>query len=227
MTVSGGQPLGFARRTTPLLRRLVEQYQQTLPTPQFDSFIAFLRERFERDTALLAAIPPGPARARRLHELVEAEMAKVPRELPVTCARGCSACCHLEVQIAASEGQLLAELMRAGHPVGHRIDMARLAEQAARPDRDAAWMAGVVTANRCIFLDGDEACSIYEDRPATCRKHLVTTPAALCADPHAFPQPVLVPLADVLVSAALSLEEEAPVSIAKSVARALPDDDPV
>jgi hypothetical protein len=223
MTGPAGQPLGFARRTTPLLRRLVEQYQQTLPPDQLASLVAFLRDRFDEASARLAELPAGPLRARRLHQMIEAEMAKLPPELPITCARGCAACCHLEVQISASEGQLLAGRVRAGHV----IDRARLREQASRPDRSEAWMAGVVRANRCVFLDEEDACSVYEERPATCRKHLVTTPAVLCADPNAFPQPVLVPLADVVLSAALSLEEEAPVSIAKSVARALPDDDTI
>jgi hypothetical protein len=218
-----GPPLGFARRTTPLLRLLVEQYRQTLPEAELRSLIDFLRERFEHDTALLAATPAGPARAHLLHQLVDAEMAKLPAELEVTCARGCGACCHLEVQISASEAQLLAERVAAGHP----IDRARLREQASRPDRSDAWQAGVVAANRCVFLDGGDGCSIYHERPATCRKHLVTTPASLCADPRAHPRPVVVPLADVLLSAALSLEDEPPASIARALARALPDDDPI
>ncbi|PYV13431.1 MAG: hypothetical protein DMG07_14545, partial [Acidobacteria bacterium] len=34
----------------------------------------------------------------------------------------------------------------------------------------------------CPFLE-DETCSIYHNRPSACREYLVTTPAALCADP--------------------------------------------
>src|SRR5262249_51654131 len=111
----------------------------------------------------------------------------------------------------------LAELVRAGHP----IDRARLAEQASRPDRSPAWQAGMAPANRCVFLADDASCSIYAERPATCRKHPVSTPAALCARPQAVAPPVLVPLADVLLSAALSLEEDAPASIPKQLARHL------
>jgi len=33
----------------------------------------------------------------------------------------------------------------------------------------------------CIFLEND-ACSIYEHRPAACREYLVTSPAELCQD---------------------------------------------
>jgi Fe-S-cluster containining protein len=34
----------------------------------------------------------------------------------------------------------------------------------------------------CPFLE-DESCSIYADRPLACRQHLVTSPAAWCAEP--------------------------------------------
>src|SRR5439155_2933369 len=36
----------------------------------------------------------------------------------------------------------------------------------------------------CPFLE-DEACSIYADRPITCREYLVTSPAVNCAAPTA------------------------------------------
>ena len=36
----------------------------------------------------------------------------------------------------------------------------------------------------CPFLDLEEgACGIYLDRPASCRQHLVASPAELCRDP--------------------------------------------
>jgi Fe-S-cluster containining protein len=42
----------------------------------------------------------------------------------------------------------------------------------------------------CIFLEND-ACSIYEHRPAACREYLVTSPADLCEDAEKNPVEVL------------------------------------
>lgn len=37
----------------------------------------------------------------------------------------------------------------------------------------------------CIFLDGAERCTIYEDRPSACGTALVYSPATACSDPRA------------------------------------------
>jgi Fe-S-cluster containining protein len=42
----------------------------------------------------------------------------------------------------------------------------------------------------CIFLEND-ACSIYEHRPAACREYLVTSPSELCKDTEKNPVQVL------------------------------------
>jgi hypothetical protein len=84
MSEPGAAAWGFARRFTPLLRLLVEQYERTLPMPEFLSFLDFLRGRFESDTAALRATPAGSARARLLHELLDAEMAQLLGETQIT-----------------------------------------------------------------------------------------------------------------------------------------------
>lgn len=35
----------------------------------------------------------------------------------------------------------------------------------------------------CVFLDAAERCTIYEDRPSVCARHLVSSPAEQCAIP--------------------------------------------
>jgi Fe-S-cluster containining protein len=39
------------------------------------------------------------------------------------------------------------------------------------------------TRRPCVFLDGDERCTVYTDRPAACGIALVYSPAAACSDP--------------------------------------------
>jgi Fe-S-cluster containining protein len=48
----------------------------------------------------------------------------------------------------------------------------------------------------CVFLDGDQRCTIYEDRPSVCGTHLVSSPPAACSDPSATVSKIVGPLQD-------------------------------
>jgi len=74
----------------------------------------------------------------------------------VACGKGCASCCHMNVSITRTEAERIAKAS------GRR-------------------MSDVVTSRRnatdlhvgspCPFLSEGDACSIYEDRPLSCRKH--------------------------------------------------------
>jgi Fe-S-cluster containining protein len=134
---------------------------------------------------------------------------------PVTCAKGCSACCRAQpVPVTPPETYALLRLVeRMDQPRRAEI-LSRFADRAAR--LEAAGIAGTylrrsesltpeqaratVTAYLglglvCPFLEND-ACGIYEDRPFVCRQYLVTSPKELCVNPLELPvQPVPMPLA--------------------------------
>jgi Fe-S-cluster containining protein len=57
---------------------------------------------------------------------------------------------------------------------------------------EAAPSLGLVSP--CVFLDPAERCSIYEDRPSVCGRHLVSSDPALCATPGAEVKAIQVPL---------------------------------
>jgi Fe-S-cluster containining protein len=128
------------------------------------------------------------------------------RGLPVSCRKGCAACCRYLVRISVAEALRIREVV-AGLPEDHRE---RVLSRSAEI-REAAGLAGLTVdlerglvvhrddpgeaarmeglARRylaldlpCPFLD-EGACSIYSDRPASCRQHCVSTPADLCVDP--------------------------------------------
>lgn len=128
---------------------------------------------------------------------------------PVSCAKGCGACCRQLVAISLVEARALAQLVAAmPQPrqdlIRHRFAaaLARLSESGvltrdyADPDLEfplaetpqqrlaAAWFSLQIA---CPFLE-DESCSIYEDRPLVCREHQVTSPAAACS--RLFREPV-------------------------------------
>lgn len=64
--------------------------------------------------------------------------------------------------------------------------------------RDAAARMEAVGADGhvgpCVFLDAAERCTIYDDRPAACGAHLVSSPAERCARPDGEVTAIAAPL---------------------------------
>ena len=88
----------------------------------------------------------------------------------VACERGCSYCCHLRVEIRPHEAFVLAQHVAGKFSVEQRARaMARIEENLSRiahlsPEQHIR--AGIP----CGLLEGG-SCSVYEARPATCRKY--------------------------------------------------------
>jgi Fe-S-cluster containining protein len=118
----------------------------------------------------------------------------------ITCRKGCAACCRTMIPIAEVEAHGLRDLVdRLPEPRRTRIrerfaDALRRLEQTGRLARlraRARWKDADHRENQveyfrlgiaCPFLE-NEACSIYGERPASCREFLVTSPAEKCAMP--------------------------------------------
>jgi Fe-S-cluster containining protein len=121
----------------------------------------------------------------------------------VSCARGCAACCRMLVPVSVPEAFALRDMV-ATLPESRRTSIRHaLAGTAARLEQAGllAQLRQVAETDRpitddmmepvnrayyalklpCPFLE-NEACSIYEDRPAACRELLVTSPADWCQD---------------------------------------------
>jgi Fe-S-cluster containining protein len=125
---------------------------------------------------------------------------------PVSCAKGCSACCRIQpvpitpaeafgllrlveempeprrTQVLSRFDDCAARLRSAGvadaYLEGRRAETAELAQSYARNYLDLHLA--------CPFLE-DDACSIYPHRPLVCREYLVTSPKELCTDPLSLP----------------------------------------
>jgi len=154
-------------------------------------------------------VPAGPTRlrdmlplARALSDAVVGETIKAVEQLgeQVSCKAGCGACCRQLVPISEVEARRLREVVE-GFPEPRRSEVRarfaaarkQLAEAGLLPqlqhaeqwtDADYQSLAEAYFAQRiaCPFLE-DESCSIYAERPITCREYLVTSPAAHCARP--------------------------------------------
>ena len=112
---------------------------------------------------------------------------------PISCRKGCGACCRQLVPISRTEGERLLALVEA-LPADRRaavtarfaeaetkIAAAGLVDRAGKSDR-ALSLAYFALGVPCPFLE-EESCSIHTDRPLVCREYLVTSPAERCAGP--------------------------------------------
>ena len=119
---------------------------------------------------------------------------------PVSCAKGCGACCRQLVPLAHAEARRIAELVEElpeprRSTVKERFAAAirrleaegLLPELEGRVEQTAAGAVGLGLAYfrlgiACPFLE-DESCSIYDERPIACREYLVSSPPASCSSP--------------------------------------------
>lgn len=178
---------------------LVEHFEISLRTPSGDVSTAVgVPTSFVPITAILPLM-------RSLGDEVQALEHSQARQTgqTVSCHKGCAACCRMLVPASAPEAFAIADrIERLEQPERDRLlaklDLAQqqlaragiltqlsaLAESPDPPSDDA-----IEPVNRayyalrmpCPFLD-NEACSIYEDRPAACRELSVTSPAIDCQD---------------------------------------------
>jgi len=145
-----------------------------------------------------AMLPAFRTVAGELLEMSVAEEARVGRN--VSCQKGCGACCRQLVPISAVEAVALARLLDQ-MPEARREKIQDRFAQAREKLADAEMLDALLHPDlysdgqmralgreyfklglSCPFLE-DEACSIYADRPITCREYLVTSPAVNCSSP--------------------------------------------
>lgn len=127
------------------------------------------REQVRKTISEIRALGPFDAldRSRARHEKVCNEVLEQEPEKPA-CRKGCSFCCNLRVALKAHE------VFRITVHVASKFSKKRRDEIMKRAQLNLSILAslskrGQVTTNlKCPFLQ-DDACSIYEVRPASCR----------------------------------------------------------
>lgn len=121
------------------------------------------------------------------------EAEAVRRREPVTCRKGCAACCRELVPVSPAEAFALRESLDALSPEVSEARQARFREALEvllRAVAEDPWLMHEPARYfglylDCPFLDG-EACSIHPGRPLACREHLAVSEAELC---RSFPHP--------------------------------------
>ena len=116
----------------------------------------------------------------------------------ISCTHGCGACCRNLVAISQIEARHISDII-AAFPEPRRLIIQKRFQHAHQQLSEAGYLEKLENFDswtgddyksmvgsyfslgiHCPFLE-DESCSIYEDRPITCREFLVTSPPEFCA----------------------------------------------
>jgi len=166
---------------TDSLKLMIDHYKKTMSKDEFDRFmmrlydgICFYREQFSK-------IPEGYNRAYNVHRFIDElleEDKKVNQKdwTDISCRKGCSACCYKTVIATDDEADLLVQYCK---DEGIEIDVEHLKGQANFKGTSAQWFDRGKDKARCVFLKDNE-CSVYEHRPAACRKFYVISDPEKC-----------------------------------------------
>jgi len=169
--------------------------------------VELVAEKWKLKTTVAA--PAGPTRLIQLLPLANsladavtrmAESAVEKQGQKISCKKGCAACCRSMIPVSEVEARRIHELVESLPEPRRSQVLARLADVLGRleqaglldelrsrerwtdPDYKKTEVRYFLQGIACPFLD-DESCSIYPDRPASCREFLVTSPAEKCAQP--------------------------------------------
>lgn len=125
----------------------------------------------------------SPASFRQIHQKVDELISGLPgnRKVRIRCKKGCSFCCHYNVEIYRGEAMLIAEYCAQK---GISIDKEYLLQQLRSKPLDLPLRR---SHSACVFLKDGE-CSIYEVRPIACRNYFVINDPKYC-DAYTYPYP--------------------------------------
>jgi Fe-S-cluster containining protein len=88
----------------------------------------------------------------------------IAKEAP--CKKGCSSCCHIAVPLSRTMAERISQA--SGRPIKKDAGTPAVEFlQRGRKDEYSLQHYG----KPCPFLGHDGACTIYDDRPLTCRNH--------------------------------------------------------
>jgi len=163
-------------------------------------------EEFELSARV--SVPAGLARTADLLPLAQGLSDRVAQETikavegtgrEISCRKGCGACCSNLVAISEVEARRIVAVVDEMPEPRRTVIRTRFAEARQRlesagllqqlqhssewTDAEYTKLVGDYFRVRlpCPFLEAG-SCSIYEDRPITCREYLVVSPAEHCAE---------------------------------------------
>lgn len=99
-------------------------------------------------------------------------------EPKVPCKRGCDHCCYIAIRVTNPEAKVALDYAKLK---GLEIDKARLKQQFLLGQDDESFMRMDHPQRRCVFLQNNGDCGIYEKRPLACRTYAVVSDPSECS----------------------------------------------
>lgn len=151
---------------------------------------------------------PGPKRAQVIHHIVDnyLENFNLPENKvmndSIKCRKGCNFCCYQNVEVTWDEAALLVQ--------DHydKIDWQHLNDQ--MPGHQQIEYV----QRACVFLKDGE-CSVYKDRPISCRKYLVANDPQECNSekyPNGKTEVVYMRAAELLATSMMTIQNSGPMA---------------
>lgn len=122
---------------------------------------------------------------------------------PVTCKKGCSACCHINVNVSPREADLMVSFVRSQNI---RLEKNKVLAQADKMPDEFHRLDWETKA--CPFLSDAGECKVYRFRPLSCRKYLVASDPKICDTRTSMGDPLTVvdPIMEAFVAAFLTVD---------------------
>lgn len=124
-------------------------------------------------------MPPVSDILKDLYPRIDAAVDRAIVRYPITCKKGCSACCNLYAIITIADAINIAEYISQWADWQLWIPkLTTVAKKMTAPGiTNKEWCKLNIP---CIFLENN-LCKIYPVRPAECRYHFVTSDPKLCS----------------------------------------------
>jgi Fe-S-cluster containining protein len=197
---------------TRVLSSIFKSYKSNLSAEDYLDFENHVHNLMKNYLVEFSKFNDSFSRGKYIHQLIEKEV-MASSHIATSCKKGCGACCHLEVEVTKDDAAVLYQAIKDGA----FIDLNRLESLAQRNRQGEEWQQGAVATNRCLFLGVDDSCSVYESRPATCRKVAVVSDPKECADSLGKVVPLTMPMAEIIISASLNIPDNNFSSIPKQL----------
>lgn len=133
---------------------------------------AFNRERLDAQAGILPDAGAVREKTVQMYERLDALQIDViaRRHLTMACVPGCSHCCHLRVEIRPHEAFVLAQHIRTNFSAAQQQHALQRIEETLERIAPLSPAQHIRAGIACALLE-DGRCSVYEGRPATCRKY--------------------------------------------------------
>lgn len=113
-----------------------------------------------------------------IDDLNRENIPKVTQDKQISCKKGCSYCCHIQVSMSEREGDVIMDYMSKKNMEFSDEEKERIEEQSKFTEEQA--LEYMLSPHRkCVFLK-DNLCSIYTVRPFSCRNYYVFSEPELC-----------------------------------------------